>query len=99
MNPLLCSAIRNRRIVTFYYDGGRRTVEPYCHGASEAGHDLLRGYQTAGYSKSGMSFGWKMFRLDELSGSAMTDEVFANTRPEYDPCREDKMTTIYYRIA
>jgi hypothetical protein len=99
MNPLLCSAIRNRRVITLYYDGGRRTVEPYCHGVSEAGHDLLRGYQIAGYSKSGVSAGWKMFRLDELSGLAMTDEVFANTRPEYDPSREEKMATIYCRIS
>ena len=98
MNPLLCSAIRHRRVITFYYDGGRRTVEPYCHGASEAGHDLLRGYQTAGYSSSGAPQGWKMFRLDEFSGLAMTDEVFAATRPEYDPSREEKMATIYCRV-
>ena len=99
MNPLLCSAIRYRRIVTFYYDGGRRTVEPYCHGASEAGHELLRGYPTAGYSRSGAPQGWKMFRLDELSGLALTDKVFATNRLEYDPCREEKMTTIYCRIT
>ena len=98
MNLLLCSAIRHRRLVTFYYDGGRRTVEPYRHGTSEAGHDLLRGYQAAGYSRSGAPQGWKMFRLDELSGLAMTDEVFANIRPEYDPSREEKMATIYCRI-
>jgi hypothetical protein len=99
MNPLLCSAIKNRRLITFNYDGGRRIVEPYCHGASEAGHDLLRGYQTAGYSRSGASQGWKMFRLDELTGLAMTDEIFADIRPEYDPCREEKMTTIYCRVT
>ena len=98
MNPLVCSAIRHRRLVTFYYDGGRRIVEPYCHGASATGHDLLRGYQTAGYSRSGAPEGWKMFRLDELSGLAMTDEVFAPTRPEYDASREEKMATIYCRV-
>ena len=98
MNLLLCSAIRSRRLVTFSYDGGRRTVEPYCHGASEVGHELLRGYQTAGYSRSGVSQGWKMFRLEELSGLAMTSEVFADTRPEYDPMREEKMATVFCRI-
>lgn len=98
MNQFLCSAIRNQRVVTFYYDGGRRTVEPYCHGVGEAGHELLRGYQTAGFSRSGASHGWKMFRVEELSGLAMTDKVFAGTRPEYDPQREEKMVTIYCRI-
>ena len=58
----------------------------------------MRGYQIAGVSKSGAHSGWKMFRLDDLSGLAMTGEVFEITRPEYDPSREDKMATIYCRI-
>jgi hypothetical protein len=98
MNQLLCSAIRNRRLVTFHYDGGRRSVEPYCHGSSAAGRDLLRGYQVAGYSRSGISQGWKMFRLEELSALAMTDKVFSEVRPEYDSNREDKMAAIYCRV-
>ena len=98
MNALLCAAIRSRRVINFYYDGGRRTVEPYCYGASGTGHELLRGYQTAGYSRSGVPQGWKMFRLDELSGLAMTDEVFMTNRPEYDAEREEKMATIYCRV-
>ena len=40
-----------------------------------------------------------MFRLDELTGLAMTDDVFASIRPEYDPRREDKMATIYCRVS
>ena len=98
MNTLLCSAIRNRRLVTFYYDGGRRIVEPYCYGTSEAGHDLLRAYQTGGFSRSGAPDGWKMFRVAELSGLAMTDEMFATSRSGYDPAREDKMATVYCRV-
>jgi hypothetical protein len=98
MNQLVCSAIRHRRAITFHYDGGRRLVEPYSHGASAAGHDLLRGYQLAGHSRSGLPEGWKTFRLDELSDLAMTDEVFAGDRPEYDPSREDMMATIYCRV-
>jgi hypothetical protein len=86
-------------LVTFYYDGGRRIVEPYCHGASAAGHDLLRGYQTAGYSRSGTSHGWKMFRVDSLSGLALTSEVFSDVRPDYDPVRDDKIVTIHCRIS
>ena len=98
MNAVLCTAIRSRRIVTFYYDGGRRSVEPYCYGASGAGHELLRGYQTAGYSRSGAPHGWKMFRVADLSGLAITDEVFAINRPEYDADREEKMATIFCRV-
>jgi hypothetical protein len=39
-----------------------------------------------------------MFRLDELSGLAMTDEVFTTNRPGYDAEREEKMATIYCRV-
>jgi hypothetical protein len=85
-------------MITFHYDGGRRSLEPYCHGASEDGHDLLRGYQTGGYSRSGAPQGWKMFRVDEVSGLALTQEVFSTIRSEYDPCREDKMAVVYCRV-
>jgi hypothetical protein len=97
MNSLLCTAIGSRRIVTFYYDGGRRVVEPYCHGSSEAGFDLLRGFQTAGHSSSGATSGWKMFRIEGVSGLAMTDTLFS-ARAEYDRGREDKIATIYCSI-
>ena len=98
MNSLLCSAIRHRRLITFYYDGGRRIVEPYCHGSTETGHELLRGFQTAGFSRSGATHGWKMFRVDQVAGLALSDQVFRDIRPEYDPEREEKMFTIYCRI-
>ena len=84
--------------MTFYYDGGRRIVEPYCYGVGKSGFELLRAYQAAGFSRSGTPQGWKMFRVEELSGLAMTEEVFEETRSEYDSTREDKMDTVYCRI-
>jgi len=50
MNLEICAAIRTRSVIQFYYDGGLRTVEPHCHGVSKDGNELLRGYQTGGYS-------------------------------------------------
>lgn len=94
MTTLLCQAIRERRIVRFSYDGGIRDVEPHCHGSSKDDNDLLRGYQVAGYSRSGDPVGWKMFRLDRVSGLMVTETQFPGPRPEYDR-DDDSMATIY----
>jgi hypothetical protein len=94
MNAFLCRAIRERRIVRFSYDGGTRDVEPHCHGCSKDGNDLLRGYQIAGYSHSGDPVGWKMFRLDRVSGLLVTEAAFPGPRPEYDR-HDDSMATLY----
>ncbi len=94
MNTVLCQAIRERRIVRFYYDGGTRDVEPHCHGCSKDENDLLRGYQTSGHSTSSESVGWKMFRLDRVSDLTLTTARFAAPRPDYDPL-DNRMATIY----
>ncbi len=97
MNSTICSAIRSKRVIRFFYDGGFRTVEPFCHGESKDGNALLRAYQTAGYSESGQTVGWKLFRLDNMSSLAVTDEIFSGRRPEYNP-EEPAMVTICCRI-
>lgn len=94
MNPLICRAIHERRVLRFYYDGGIRDVEPHCHGCSKDDNDLLRGYQIGGYSSSGESAGWKMFRLDGTSGLVMTETTFRGPRPEYNP-DDNTMATVY----
>lgn len=94
MNALVCRAIHERRVVRFCYDGGIRDVEPHCHGCSKEHNDLLRGCQIGRYSSSGESVGWKMFRLDRMSGLGMTETTFGGPRPEYDP-NDNKMTMVY----
>ena len=94
MNTILCQAISERRVVRFYYDGGVRDVEPNCHGCSKDDNDLLRGYQVGGYSSSGDSIAWKMFRLDRMSGLVTTAATFRGPRPEYDP-NDNSMATVY----
>ena len=97
MNPAICEAIQARRVVRFYYGGGHRVVEPHCYGMSTAGHEVLRGYQTSGYSESGESVGWKLFRVSEISGLEVTRETFAGARPGYNP-NDSAMATIFCRL-
>ena len=66
----LCSAIKTRRIIEFYYHGGYRKAEPFCLGvvmAGEADNESLLCYQTGGYSEYGNLVGWKLFRSSEIS--------------------------------
>lgn len=63
MNALLCRAIRERRIVRFYYDGGIRDVEPHCHGCSKTTTiccAAIRSVATAAPAtrSAGKCFGW-----------------------------------------
>ena len=85
MNPEICEAIKLKRIIRFNYSGGLRTVEPFCHGVSTAGNEVLRGYQTSGDSESGDPVGWKLFRVSEISNLTITNELFSGTRPGYNP--------------
>jgi hypothetical protein len=98
MNTTICSAIDSKRIIRFYYDGGLRIVEPFCYGLSKKdSKELLRGYQVSGYSKSGDTVGWKLFRVSEMSSLTMIDEQFSGVRPGYNP-NDSAMTTIYAHI-
>jgi len=81
----ICEAIRTRSVVQFYYDGGLRIVEPHCHGVSKNGNELLRGYQTGGYSQSGESIGWKLFSVNKISRMQQTGEIFPSNRTDYNP--------------
>ncbi len=85
MNALICDAIAKRAIIQFDYDGGMRTVEPHCHGISTAGNEVLRGYQTGGYSESGRPVEWKLFDVSKISSLSITEKIFAQDRPFYNP--------------
>lgn len=97
MNTTICNAIRNKQILEFNYDGGIRVVEPFCYGVSTAGFEVLRGFQTGGYSSSGNSLGWKLFRVDEISSIGNTTKKFDGNRPHYNP-NDKQMTQIYCHI-
>ena len=97
MNTLLCDAIRSRRVIRFNYNGGYRTAEPYCYGISRKGNELLRAFQTGGYSESGNPVHWKLFTVEKMSNITISDEEFSGNRPEYKPA-DSAMEDIYCNI-
>lgn len=88
MNATLINAIKGRQILTLHYDGYLRTVEPHAYGESKDGNHLLRGYQTAGGSESGMREGWKIFDLSKARAITVTPNKFTQARSGY--ARGDK---------
>jgi hypothetical protein len=85
MSSTICAAIRNRAVITFSYGGGTRTVEPHCHGTSLANNEVLRAWQTQGYSSSGHHVGWKLFEVSQIVGLSTTEVRFSSNRPNYNP--------------
>lgn len=97
MNQLICQAIREKRVLSFSYDGYPRVVEPHCHGVSTAGNSVLRCYQTSGGSSSGTVPGWHMMKTDKIIGLADAQLVFAGPREGYK--KADKgMSAIYEQL-
>src|SRR5947207_14658022 len=83
MNPAICYAIEHRYVLQFHYAGGTRIVEPYRHGRSTAGNEVLRGYQVSGYSHSGNPTGWKLFDVGKMRELQSTGETFPRNGPGY----------------
>ena len=85
-NPI-CEAIRLRQILAFDYAGYPRLVEPYCHGTSTAGKQVLRGVQVGGSSQSGgLGFGFgKLWRVAQMKGVRLTGEPFVPNDRHYNP--------------
>lgn len=97
MNSVICTAIAKRLRISFHYQGHPRIVDPYCHGISTAGNEVLRGYQVGGTSSSGNTLGWRLFETSQMSGLVLTSSSFSPTQPGYNPA-DKGMTTIHCRI-
>ena len=94
MNPTICAAIRERKLLRLTYDGVPRLIEPHVHGASKEGNDLLRAWQR---EPSAFDDEWKLFRLDKALALATTDIQFEGPRPKYNP-DDPAMKQIYCRL-
>src|SRR5207249_6004320 len=84
-NTAICKAIQNKAVIQFNYEGKLRIVEPQCHGISKAGNELMRGFQTSGYSRSRRSIAEKLFEVAKISELKETGDTFSNPGPHYNP--------------
>ena len=77
------SAIHNKSLLGFTYDGFLRVVEPHTYGVDSKGHGAMRAYQVRGGSESGEYIGWKIFRTSEMRQVTVLPEHFIAPRPKY----------------
>jgi hypothetical protein len=96
MNTAICTAINNKYIIEFYYDGGFRTIEPHCHGYTQYS-EVLRGFQTSGFSQSGETSGWKLFDVSKILNLSVTPNHFYGPRPGYNP-NDTAMSRIHCHV-
>ena len=97
MEQIIKTAITERKVITFFYEGSERVVEPFCYGKSTKGNDVLRAFQIGGASSSGEPFGWKLYIVNEMSSISINESTFDNNRPDYNP-NDKGMVEIYCAV-
>src|SRR5262245_3429379 len=94
----ICRAIRDRALLTFVYDGRLRIVEPYCHGLSKKGAELLRAVEVGDTSLRPERFGFgKLWTVAKMTDIRVGDATFEPDDPDYNP--EDRaLARIHCRV-
>lgn len=96
MLQTIIDAIRNKKVLTFTYDGHSRTVEPHTVGSSRAGNDVFRCFQTGGSHATG-GHDWNLCTVSKITNLQTPGSTFSGPRPGYQ--RGDKgMMTIYAEL-
>lgn len=86
MRDQLTTAIQQRKIVTFTYEGLSRRVQPAAFGVgNRKGKETLHAYQVGGESKRGGVPHWRNFHVDKMSAVTVLDEVFGPNPPGFNP--------------
>ncbi|HEX6965583.1 MAG TPA: hypothetical protein VF166_07265 [Gemmatimonadaceae bacterium] len=85
MPPLLCDAIRSRRLVMFGYGNRVPIVEPHLYGVNSLGHEVLSAWLLPGHSRMDPEGGWRTYLVREMHNVQTLDERFAAPRPGYNP--------------
>lgn len=84
-NRTILSAIKNKEVLRFRYNGKERIVEPQTYGISIAGREVLRAHQVGGASSSGQLRMAKLFDLEKISNLRKTGRAFTGALPAHNP--------------
>ncbi|WP_420028486.1 WYL domain-containing protein [Halorussus lipolyticus] len=99
IDSLILEAMDRRKTLELEYNGEderryhEREFEPWCYGVHvSTGHRVLRTYQVAGHSESGMPDElpfWRLARLDRMRNVSISEnDIRDSSPPHYNP--EDK---------
>ena len=84
-DPLIISAIRDKAVLKFVYNGERRVVEPQTYGLSNTGKEVLRAYQTTGGGRTIGTRMAKVFDVAKIRDLERTSDRFAKALSAHNP--------------
>ncbi|MFX0099189.1 MAG: hypothetical protein ACFFCS_06370 [Candidatus Hodarchaeota archaeon] len=96
IDTTLKQAIDEKKLIEVDYEG-RRIVEPYIIYLSNTGKYLIDCFQLEGSSKSGKSYGWKIFDINKLKILSILEDNF-EIRREYNPLNRERYSKIIYKM-
>lgn len=81
---IIKTAIKERIVIQFNYQGKLRIVEPFLLGyLTETGNLSLSAYKIGGQSTSNSKNPWRTYTVNEITNLKLTDKSAANHRPDY----------------
>lgn len=89
----VCSAIRDCKVIEFFYKGRTRTVEPHLVGYDSDGDLTLSAWQLSG----GSGTGFRDFHLSKASSLTITQTSFSGARQGYNP-NDETISRIICRL-
>jgi hypothetical protein len=87
LQPAICDAIRQRRLLRFRYKDHLTptTVEPYVCGDNLKDHAALRAWLVEGETHSTAGKRWRMYLVDEMKDLEVLGARFDRNQPDYEP--------------
>lgn len=83
----ICRAVRRGLLVRLTYGGHERIVEPYIHGSTSSGREVLLCFQVQGGSASNDPSPWRLLHVDRVTELHVLETAFAH-REESPESRE-----------
>ena len=80
----ICGAIQSRSVVSVRYGSRDRIVEPYIHGLTSEGIEVVLCYQREGDSASGFRTSWRTFHVDRIEAFEILPVKFVFDRADFE---------------
>ena len=79
----ICRAIAERSLISFTYEGERRTAEPQILGKNNKASEILSAWFLEGGSASEQGEGWRDYTVEKISNLRRLNRKFSGPRPGY----------------
>ena len=91
----LIQAIREKHVVSFFYDGYQRTVEPHALGIDTQDNEALCAWQLTG--KPGAFPAWRFYLVSKMNGITVQASTFPRPRDGYSK-NDERLRNIYAQL-